>query len=267
MRRGVPLADAMSFRGLARRTAVVRVAMAALALALGIAAVAFAREPTVRSERFVPAGSNGIVILDLSASISGDIHARIRSTLLRLAETDGRYGLVVFSDVAYEALPPGTPAHELRRIAQYFETRPGELASPSPWSIDFSGGTRIATGVQLALSVIAREQLERPALLLVSDLDDDPLDVPRLRRLLVQIEARGIPIRVVGLNPAPEDVRFFGRVLAEPDAIGRATLDVPEAGARAEGGSFPWALVAACVALAAVVGTHELWRARLRWQT
>ena len=60
--------------------------------------------------------TDGLVVLDLSASISTDTYARIGATLDELADTGGRYGLIVFSDTAYLALPPGTPAAELRAV-------------------------------------------------------------------------------------------------------------------------------------------------------
>lgn len=265
MRAAVPLADVQALRAAAARTLLERALFVGTVGVLAIAAVLAAREPALRTESLVPQSSNGIVVLDLSASISADTHRRIRSTLLRLASGGGRYGVVVFSDAAYEALPPGTDPSELQRIARYFDTGQGQLSDPNPWSVAFSAGTRISAGLQLARSLVDRDRLGKPAVLLVSDLDDDPADVPRLRRELEQLQRRGLVIRVVGLNPAPEDERFFARLLAEPDALRRATLDAPSAGsARAH---FPLALVAVGVLLALALAGYELWRARLRWGT
>ena len=55
-------------------------------------------------------------MLDLSASITADTYSRIHQTLQQLVARGGRYGLVVFSNIAYEALPPGTPASALEPI-------------------------------------------------------------------------------------------------------------------------------------------------------
>ena len=63
-------------------------------------------------------------MLDVSASISADTYSRIGATLSSLARSGGRYGLVVFSDQAYEALPPGTPASDLRPLVRYFTLPP-----------------------------------------------------------------------------------------------------------------------------------------------
>jgi hypothetical protein len=230
-----------------------RALLAAAALAAALAAVLAARDPEVGSQAF----------LDLSASISADTHLRIRSTLLRLAAGGASYGLVVFSDTAYEALPPGTSASELRRVARYFDTPQGQLSQRTPWSVAFSGGTRISTGLELARSIVERDRLERPALLLVSDLDDDAADVGRLRRALDELEAAGTVVRVVALNPAPEDERLFARLLGEPGAVAPATVDAPTAASREA--AFPWTLIALGLLLALALAAHELWRARLRW--
>jgi hypothetical protein len=260
---GLPLSDARALDRAARRTALQRALLAFGVLVLALAAFLAARNPEVRSQAFLPTDANGIVVLDLSASISGDTHQRIRSTLLRLAAGGGRYGLVVFSDTAYEALPPGTSASELRQVARYYDTPQGQLSERTPWSVAFSGGTRISTGLELARSIAERDRLERPALLLVSDLDDDTGDVARMRRILEALEAAGTEVRVVGLNPSPEDERLFARLLGEPGAVAQATLDAPVAAST--GADIPWTLLALGLLLALAVAAHELWRARLRW--
>lgn len=260
---GLPLSDAQALGRAARRTALQRALLALAVLVVALAAFLAARDPEVRSRAFLPSDANGIVVLDLSASISGDTHQRIRSTLLRLAGAGGRYGLVVFSDTAYEALPPATSASELRRVARYYDTPQGQLSERTPWSVAFSGGTRISTGLELASSIVGRDRLERPALLLISDLDDDTADVARMRRALDDLESAGTEIRVVGLNPAPEDERLFARLLGEPDAVAQATLEAPIAAST--GANVPWTFLVLGLLLALVLAAHELWRARLRW--
>ena len=98
-----------------------------LRVLLGLAAVAAAAAVVLlgRGEAAppgpLPEGTDGLVVLDLSASISTDTYARIGATLDGLAESGGRYGLIVFSDTAYLALPPGTPAAALRTFARRFD--------------------------------------------------------------------------------------------------------------------------------------------------
>ena len=64
--------------------------------------------------------TTAIVVLDVSASISSETYDRIAATLDRLADSNGRYGLVLFSDTAYLALPPGTAGAELRPFVRFF---------------------------------------------------------------------------------------------------------------------------------------------------
>lgn len=268
---GIPLADARALAAPARRTAIVRTVLAGLLAALVLAAAAAGRDPELRRSPFVPERSSGIVVLDLSASISTDTYERIGNTLAELAAGGGRYGLVVFSDVAYEALPPGTPATELRPFIRYFtlpaQQTPGFLPEfpANPWATTFSAGTRISSGLELARQVIRRERLRRPAVLLVSDLDDDPIDLPRLRRLMAEYERGGIPLSVVALNPAPEDERFFRRLLREPDALSLARLP-RERLAEPEGAELPLLLAAGTLLAALGLAVNELWGARLVWR-
>ena len=105
-------------------------------------------------------------MLDVSASISSDTYARIAATLDRLVRSNGSYGLILFSDTAYQALPPNTPARELRPLVRFFDAprrrpRPARCreAPRSPWTDAFGAGTRISTGLSLALDVIREQRL------------------------------------------------------------------------------------------------------------
>jgi hypothetical protein len=266
----LPLADAASLRPLRRRTAAERALAAGGLVALVLAAAAAGRSPDLRRSAFVPPGSDGIVVLDLSASISSDTYERIRTTLDDLADSGGRFGLVIFSDVAYEALPPGTPSDELRPFARQFtlkRTQPGFLPGlqKNPWTDTFSGGTRISTGLELARDVAARERLRRPAFLLVSDLDDDPVDLPRLRSVLTEFERERLRVRIVSLNASPEDERFFDRVLRSRNDLRPARLPRERARQRDQA-AFPVALAGAGLAAIFLLAANELRFARLAWE-
>ena len=267
----IPLVDASALRDQARRTLLVRALLAAVAVAAIVLAALAGRSPDLERAPFVPKGSSGIVVLDLSASISSDTFERIGNTLSELAEGGGRYGLVVFSDTAYEALPPGTPATELRPYVRYFtlprQDQPGFLPEfpRNPWQDTFSSGTRISTGLELARTVIERDRPARPAILLVSDLDDDPIDLPRLRQTMAEVEAEGTPLSVVGLNPSPEDERFFRRLLREPEQLRFAQLPAQRAPAP-EGASLPLTLIAAALVATVALAVALLWGARLGWR-
>src|SRR4029077_21098080 len=149
-----------------------------------------------------------------SASISWETYARIATTLQRLRREGGDAGLVLFSDTAEQAPPPGPPVAELGPFERFFRvappTTPGLQPQPprSPWTSSFSAGTRISTGLSLALDVLQRDHVARPLVILVSDLDDDAGDLESLTSVALAYRKLGIPIRVVGLNPSPEDARY-----------------------------------------------------------
>jgi hypothetical protein len=264
----IPLADFGRLGPMRRKTAGVRAALALFLVAL-VSAIVFTsvhrQSPTLR---FLPRGSSGIVVLDLSASISSDTYQRIGQTLRELSSTNGRYGLVAFSDVAYEALPPGTPSAELKPFARYFTLPPtqnGFLAQfpTNPWTNSFSGGTRIASGLALALQLIRSEHVPHPAVVLVSDLDDDPGDIKQLAGVALAYRQANIPVRVVALNPQPGDQRLFAQLLERAATVEQGRL--PGERAKTTGPRVPpWLAVLAAGATLAL-GANELWSARLVW--
>jgi hypothetical protein len=266
----IPLADVRGLLPLARRTTVVRGAAAAILLALASAAILLGRHPHVRESGLLPARSNGVVVLDLSASISSDTYARIGAALDDLAASRGRYGLVVFSDTAYEAFPPGTPSDALRPLVRFFTLRPqrtpGLLPTfpVNPWTHAFSAGTRISTGLDLARSIIIESHLAKPAVLLVSDLDDDPSDLPSVTSLALAYRREGISLDIVALNASADDERLFRRLVRGSGSFTPARLPAERA-ERSTRAPFPIWLSAVALAIALVLGAHELWSARLSW--
>jgi hypothetical protein len=264
----IPLADLRRLASLRRRTTLVRMGLAVVLVAL-VAAVAVtsvrAQSPTLR---FLPRGSTGIVVLDLSASISTDTYQRIGETLHELARTNGRYGLVVFSDVAYEALPPGTPSANLLPYARYFTLPPapnGFLPQfpTNPWTNSFSGGTRIASGLALALRLIQDQHVRHPGVILVSDLDDDAGDIKTLAGVALAYRQANIPVRVVALNPQPKDQQLFERLLEQAATVEHGRL--PGERVKTTGPRIPPLLAALVAATALALAVNELWGARLVW--
>jgi hypothetical protein len=266
----VPIAEARELRPLARRTAVIRLVSALALLALAAAAILLGRHPRVLELHLLPAGSSGIVVLDLSASISSDTYSRIGATLAEIAGSRGRYGLVIFSDAAYEALPPGTSASAFRPLVRFFrlppQKRPGVAPSfpTNPWTSSFSAGTRISAGLDLARSILIGERAARPAVLLVSDLDDDPGDLPELTSLALAYRNEGIALHVVGLNPSPDDEQIFRRFVRGNGSFSQARLPGEAKGGTAKA-SFPVWLAVAALALVVGLAGNELWDARLTW--
>ena len=266
----IPLADSAELAPAWRRTRAVRVALAVALVLLVIVTALLASRPTSHPLRFLPKASNGIVVLDLSASISSDTFNRIGQTLDELASTNGRFGLVAFSDVAYEALPPGTPSSALLPYARYFKapnqpTTGLAAAFPvNPWTDSFSAGTRISAGLGLALQLIRTNHLTRPGVILISDLDDDPGDAVALESIVEGYRRLGVSVKVVALNAAPTDQQRFQRLLGKAAQITQAQL--PGDRVAATGASFPVAMAVLAVVIALALAANELFSARLTWR-
>ena len=132
--KAIELADFRSFAAIARRSRALQLTVLAITIAVAAAAYALAPRSTTPSDPLLVKGASTIVVVDVSASISWDTYARIASTLDRAPpRSRGKVGLIVFSDTAYQALPPGTPAAELARFERFFvvrqPSRPGFAAA------------------------------------------------------------------------------------------------------------------------------------------
>jgi hypothetical protein len=267
----IPLADSQALHPAARRTLVVRIALATALAGLVVAAIFVSRHPDTQTIVALPPHSSAIVVLDVSASISADTYSRIGATLSSLARGGGRYGLVVFSDQAYEALPPGTAAGDLAPLVGYFTLPhargPGTAQTfpANPWQRVFSAGTKISAGLELAHQIAFEDRLSKPIAILVSDLDDDPADLPRLVTIMLALKRDGVPLRIVGLNPSSQDVALFKRLTGGAPIVRAGTLQPgPEPHNRTP---FPWTLFVLALMVAAGIAAHELWGPRLKWRT
>jgi hypothetical protein len=267
----VPYTGARAFARLAVRTTVIRVALGAVLAALVLAVAATARHPRLNKAPLVAPRAGGVLVLDLSASISSDTFSRIGATLADLSSRGGRYGLVIFSTSAYEALPPGTPASALKPLVRYFQlpsrTAPGEQAAypTNPWTKSFSAGTQIALGLELARRVELDRHTRRPAVVLISDLADDPSDLSRLSAELEAYKANGIRLTVIPLNAAPSDLGRFVGVATR--VLPAATLEERPGAGRAPRALLPTAMILLTVVIASLLAANELRGARLRWGT
>lgn len=215
--------------------------------------------------------TGGMVVLDLSASITQDTYSRIHQTLEQLVARGGRYGLVVFSNVAYEALPPGTPASALAPMSRYFavpaKVPVGEQPRfpVNPWSSAFTSGTEISEGLDLARRIELGNHTKHPAVVLISDLADDPNDLQRLNTVLNEYQVEGFRLRIIALNPAPSDVARFKGLIGRASSIIPAGLTTSAAPVPPPHTSFPTLFVALAALVAVFLGLNELWAARLSW--
>jgi hypothetical protein len=265
----IPLADAPALRLPARRTAAMLAALAVAGLAAVAALLLLSRNPHTHTIVPLPTHADTVLVLDVSASISSDTYTRIGGTLAALSRSGGRFGLVVFSDQAYEALPPGAPAADLAPFVRYFtlpqQTTPGFAPTfpPNPWESTFSGGTRISAGMNLA-HTIAVASPHRATVVLVSDLDDNPSDLAQLVPVLLSYKRDAVPVRIIGLNPSPSAVTFFQRLLPADSAIVAAPT-LSEAPPH-DTTPFPWTLVALTLVAAGMLALRWAWAPRLDWR-
>jgi hypothetical protein len=265
----VPLVDALDLRPQALRTRALMVALALATAGLAVGCGVLLRDAGARTATLLPAGSDAIVVLDMSASIDSDTYSRIGLTLNDLARSRARIGLVVFSDQAYEALPPGVPASTLGPLVPYF-TLPKQVGGaapsfpPNPWTRTFSAGTQISAGLEVAHRLALARPGRRPTVVLISDLDDSPSDLPRLTGIVLAYRRDHIPLEIVALNPSLGDQTFFTKLLGASAAkhiVPAANpLSPPTEHTTAP---FPWAAVLAAVATLAALALLLLLSARL----
>ncbi len=267
----IPYAQARVFRAVAARGALVRRVLLVFVVLLVVAAALVARQPHAGKQPLLPAKAGGVVVLDLSASITSDTYSRIHESLQQLVERRGRYGLVLFSTVAYEALPPGTPASALEPIARYFvvptHVVQGEQPTfpKNPWSDSFTQGTEISNGLDLARSIELAKGIKHPAVLLISDLADDPNDFQRLNTVLNEYQVEHIKLRVIALNADPSDLARFRSLVGKASSIVPAGLSTNQAAPPSVGTSFPVWLVVLASVVALLLALVEVRAARLDW--
>ena len=284
---GLPTSAAAELGDAYRRTRRLRFTLAFAALALLGASFLLARALESQPTTYFATGSGGIVVLDLSTSVDVQKAERAQRVLRALSETEGRVGLVVFSDSAYEMLPPDTRSAELEPLLPFFRagpqispdnvrrTRGGRIvpntpsARPreSPWSLTFRGGTRISTGLVEARRVIEREGDRNLSVLLVSDLDNSGFDTSDLTEELGRYDQAGIDLKVIPLFAGPEDRGLFTQLVGKDALVTRTELlrntEVQER--QVVIGAFPWALAALGAALLLLLAANERWCGRLAW--
>jgi hypothetical protein len=269
----IPLSDADRFARSARRTRIVRLVLACALV--GSVVAAFFVAPGSASRTYLPPNAVGIVVLDVSSSVKPETYYRIEQALAAIAGSETRLGLVVFSDVAYEALPPGTRSVELKPLLRFFAPATGADTSAadaeqarSPWDQWFSAGTRISSGLYLAAHMLEQQHVRRGAVILISDLADDPTDLSRLAAAVVYLDERKIPLEIVGLNPKAEDLDFFRNLLGDEAIFKEASLPTE---AQAEGkislsGTFSVALLVFAALVVVLLAVNEWWTEPLSWK-
>ena len=252
-------------RRVSLRTRVLQAVLVMAALALFAQATASARALDPAKPTFLPERS-GVLVLDLSLSIGEKDYAAIRQTLRRLIDDDGSMGLVIFSDLAYELLPPGTPSAELSPLVRYLVPRRGgadEARPVSPWSESFSAGTRISAALELARNILRRDGVKNGSILLVSDLVTAPEDVPELARTLHELNRQSLIVRVVALSPLQAGRTVFETLLGKDALIEPSQLRNPQRVTVKTQSALPTGFLILGGILLAVLAANERFAGRL----
>lgn len=272
----IPLAGTDELRGDLRRSRLVRIGLAlALVLALG-GAVAAARGEAA-TPTLVAQGSDGVIVLDASGSVGPREYRQVALALVEAAESGRRYGLVVFSDVAYEVFPPGTDPAQVRALQRFFVPvkRPrrgglgvlsagGRTYRASAWTGALTGGTRISRGLALARTIVRRDRIANPSVVLISDLDFDQQDFTPLELIIATYAREQLPIRVVALSPERRAGLLLDRFRELP-SVPSAEVSYVRAVEASTASGPPVVLGALAGLLLLLLAANELACGRLTW--
>ena len=274
----IPLATTTELRRPLLVTRTARIGLALAAFAVLAAALAVALKGGGRPPALVSRGSDGVIVLDVSGSIGPREYRRLAGALSDAVSSGRRYGLVVFSDVAYEVFPPGTDPAQVIAVRRFFvarkkgESRLGTMRVldsfylGSPWTGAFTGGTRISEGLKVARQVIERDRIPNGAVVLMSDLNYDSFDVGAIEREMFAYSRKHLSLRIIGLSPARSRQVFFDRLRELPgiQAV-NTTATLGSGSLAAERQPPPFALVGLGLALLGLLAVNELALARLMW--
>ncbi len=171
-------------------------------------------------------------MIDVSLSIAEANYIDVRRTLRQLIRIDAPVGLVFFSDIPYELLPPGTPASELEPLLGVLQPSKSKAAPPiNPWWDSYRAGTRISAAMELARDMLERDKVEDGFIVLVSDLETAPDDVQATTRVLQDIQRSSIDMRVVPMSASSDSLRLFEGMLGPKAFAALPKVDRAKSGA------------------------------------
>jgi len=264
----VPLADLPRLHGAAQRTSLVRILLvAALATTLAWLFIVAKSAGAGRAAVFPEGASTGVVALDMSASISGPIYARVATTLRGIVNANQSVGLIMYSDTAYELLPPNSPPGAMLQFIPFFVPLRYYGSTPvfgqTPWDT-FMGGTRVGEGLKMARLALKRAHVKHGAILLVSDLDDSNADQALLEQQALQLRAEHIPVRIVPLFAAPRDRRLFAALFGDKAFVDPSVFThTAKRHAAAVAAPQPWLLILLGLLLVGLLAGNERFNGRL----
>ena len=136
----------------------------------------------------------------MSGSESGLPFERIATVMRALAAANQAMGLVMFSDTAYELLPPNSPASALLAFECFFDPQAVGNSTPifglTPWN-QFSAGTRISAGLCMGQEALRRAHVTHGSLLIISDLNDSSAHEEALVAEAFMLNKAYVPVRIV----------------------------------------------------------------------
>jgi hypothetical protein len=257
----IDFAEVGRLRRAAVRTTALRVALAAALVATLTGIVLLARGAGSGRATVLPSGATtGCVALDMSASIYPSVYRRLTTTLRGIADANRPMCLVMFSNTAYELLPPGSPPSALRSFIRFFKPKPG---TPSPWD-EFRGGTRISRGLAVADEALQRAGVEHGSIVLVSDIHDSSSDLPALNVEADRLRHERVPVRIVPLFAVQTDREYFSELFGWSTLIDiHALRGLAHDRVRPLASSAPWGLLTLGVVLVLLLFANESWNTRL----
>jgi hypothetical protein len=268
-RPAIPLADLGLLRRPLVRTTATRVGLLVALAALAAISIWRATQLSASALSFLPHRSSTIIVLDQSKSVYLSGYHEIAGLLDAFAETDAPVGLIMFSDSAYELLPPGSHGSELRPLVRYYiPTKGGEKSLPNgptfirtPWDSSFSGGTKISGALQLGEQLFKRNHVQHGTLLLISDLDTADTDLPALAATLTRLRSSpSVSLRILALHPDPGPRHFVEKIVGKKPFVsgsGLAGRHVTPT-QRFQAASPIWLVIPALLLLAALTANELL---------
>ena len=262
----IPYAEPHAFSRSRRRTTALRVALALAVLAATALEVGLARGGGVTEATYLPGRGTNMVVIDFSYSITGGEYRLIVNALRKIEAAGRPVGLIAFSDVAYEMLPPGSPARALEPVARLFVPKIGKDDGslhfpPSPWA-PLQGGTRISSGLALADAALQRAHVRVASIVLISDLETAGEDTASVVDAVGELRRDGYSLHLVGLQPTGPSLHFFQGLAGKGAFISPKDLSAPvdqSTSGKLLSGQTQWAFLLGAVLLALLVAGNERW--------
>jgi hypothetical protein len=156
-----------------------------------------------------------VLMIDLSGSITAAGNQMISRTLDGFANypPDRRAAVVYFSSYAVLGSPPSAPASDLAALARLFT--PSVARTRGPWASQLDGGTQISYALGLSRQILDYTHATHGRVVLISDLQDNPKDIPRLHDQLIRLQRDHVDFELDPL-PATRDLPIQLAQLSAP---------------------------------------------------